>query len=116
MSDELVLAQQTRRRCDGLVLVAPRMCRGRSEPLRQSLKPVVVVNREPADGTGTPVVTADYRSGLLGLLDLLYADGHRSLMFLAGVPQSASNTRRLAALESFLAAHPDLSVRSGPVE
>ena len=56
------------------------------------------------------MVTADYRFGLIGLLDLLYADGHRSLMFLAGAPQSASNTRRLAALESFLAAHPDLSV------
>ena len=54
---------------------------------------MVVVNREPADGTGTPVVTADYRSGLIGLLELLYADGHRSLMFLAGAPQSASNTR-----------------------
>ena len=78
--------------------------------LRQSLQPVVVVNREPTDGSGTPVVTADYRFGLTGLLDLLYADGHRSLMFLAGAPQSASNTRRLAALESFLAAHPDLSV------
>ena len=57
------------------------------------------------------MVTADYRFGLIGLLDLLYADGHRSLMFLAGAPQSASNTRRLAALESFLAAHPDLGVQ-----
>ena len=109
--DELVLAQQTRRRCDGLVLVAPRMSEADLNRLRQSLEPVVVVNRESADGTGTPVVTADYRSGLLGLLDLLYVDGHRSLMFLAGAPQSASNARRLAALESFLATHPDLSVQ-----
>jgi len=110
VSDELVLARQTRRRCDGLVLVAPRMAEADLNGLRQSLEPVVVVNREPAEGSGKPVVTADYRFGLIGLLDLLYADGHRSLMFLAGAPQSASNTRRLAALESFLTAHPDLFV------
>lgn len=109
--DELVLAQQTRRRCDGLVLVAPRMAEADLNRLHQSLQPLVVVNREPAYGTGTPVVTADYRSGLIGLLDLLYADGHRSLMFLAGAPRSASNTRRLAALESFRTAQPDLTVQ-----
>jgi LacI family transcriptional regulator len=112
VADELVLAQQTRRRCDGLVLVAPRMAEADLDRLRQSLQPVVVVNREPVSGGGTPVVTADYRFGLTGLLDLLYADGHRSLMFLAGAPQSASNARRLAALEAFLTAHPDLTVET----
>ncbi len=112
VADEIVLAQQTRRRCDGLVLVAPRMDDADLDRLQLSLRPVVVVNREPLTGAGTPVVTADYRLGLTGLLELLYADGHRSLMFLAGAPQSASNTQRLAALESFLAAHPDLSVRT----
>jgi len=111
VADEVVLAQQTRRRCDGLVLVAPRMAEADLDRLRQSLQPVVVVNREPTASTGAPVVTVDYRSGLTGLLELLYADGHRSLMFLAGVPQSASNTRRLAALDAFLVAHPDLLVQ-----
>jgi LacI family transcriptional regulator len=111
VADEMVLAQQTRRRCDGLVLVAPRMAEVDLDRLQQTLQPVVVVNREPWASTGTPVVTADYRYGLMGLLDLLYRDGHRSLMFLAGAPQSASNTRRLAALRSFLAAHPDLRVQ-----
>ena len=47
VSDELVLAQQTRRRCDGVVLVAPRMAEADLDRLRQSLQPVVVVNREP---------------------------------------------------------------------
>ncbi|HEU4546681.1 MAG TPA: LacI family DNA-binding transcriptional regulator, partial [Microlunatus sp.] len=102
VDDELVLAEQTRRRCDGLVLVAPRMAEADLDRLLRTLQPVVVVNREPTVGSGTPVVTADYRFGLSGLLDLLYADGHRSLMFLAGAPQSASNARRLAALDSFL--------------
>ena len=110
VDDELVLAEQTRRRCDGLVLVAPRMAEADLDRLLGTLQPVVVVNREPTVGGGTPVVTADYRFGLSGLLDLLYADGHRSLMFLAGAPQSASNARRLAALGSFLTSHPDLSV------
>jgi len=117
VTDELALAQQTRRRCDGLVLVAPRMAEADLDRLRQSLQPVVVVNREPSaavetpEEIETPVVTADYRSGLTGLLDLLHADGHRSLMFLAGAPQSASNMRRLAALEQFVGAHPDLTVQ-----
>ena len=117
VTDELALAQQTRRRCDGLVLVAPRMAEADLDRLRQSLQPVVVVNREPSaavetpEEIETPVVTADYRSGLTGLLDLLHADGHRSLMFLAGAPQSASNMRRLAALEQFVSAHPDLTVQ-----
>jgi LacI family transcriptional regulator len=110
VGDELVLAEQTRRRCDGLVLVAPRMAEVDLDRLLRTLQPVVVVNREPAARSGTPVVTADYRFGLSGLLDLLYADGHRSLMFLAGAPQSASNARRLAALNAFLSAHPDLAV------
>jgi LacI family transcriptional regulator len=110
VGDELVLAEQTRRRCDGLVLVAPRMAEADLDRLLRTLQPVVVVNREPPAGSGTPVVTADYRFGLSGLLDLLYADGHRSLMFLAGAPQSASNARRLAALDAFLSAHPDLAV------
>ncbi|HEY5787828.1 MAG TPA: LacI family DNA-binding transcriptional regulator [Microlunatus sp.] len=110
VADEMVLARQTRRRCDGLVLVAPRTAEPDLEQLLTSLRPVVVVNRELSADTGTPVVTADYRVGLTGLLELLYADGHRSLMFLAGAPQSASNTRRLAALDAFLVAHPDLIV------
>ena len=111
VADEMVLAQQTRRRCDGLVLVAPRMAEVDLDRLQQSLRPLVVVNREPPASTMTPVVTVDYRFGLTGLLDLLYADGHRSLMFLAGAPQSASNTRRLAALDTFLVAHPHLRVK-----
>lgn len=110
VADETVLAQQTRRRCDGLVLVAPRMAEEDLDRLQQSLRPMVIVNRELSTGTVTPVVTADYRSGLTGLLDLLYGYGHRSLMFLAGAPQSASNTRRLAALDDYLGSHPDLTV------
>lgn len=107
VAEEQVLARQTRRRCDGLVLVAPRMAEADLAALLSDLHPVVLVNREPADPSSAPAVTADYRVGLTELLDLLYADGHRSVLFLAGAPQSTSNSHRLAALAEFCAARPD---------
>ena len=70
-------------------------------PLLSQLMPVVLVNRD-AGSESTPVVAADYRAGLGELLDLLYGDGHRSLVYLAGAPQSASNVQRLAAVREFL--------------
>lgn len=114
ISDERVLAQETRRSCDGIVLVAPRMDEAELAELLTELHPAVIVNREPAVGSDIPSVTADYRIGLVGLLELLYADGHRSLLYLAGAPESVSNSRRLAALEDFALAHRDLSVQVRP--
>ena len=103
--DEQVLAVQTRRRCDGLVLVAPRMAEEVLDVLLGELSPVVLVNRESRTGVA-PAVTADYRTALTGLLELLHDEGHRTLVYLAGAPQSASNARRLAALDEFLRRHP----------
>jgi LacI family transcriptional regulator len=48
------------------------------------------------------------------LLDLLYGDGHRSLVYLAGAPQSASNVQRLAAVREFLHDHPDTAIQVLP--
>jgi LacI family transcriptional regulator len=110
VSEERILAVETRRRCDGLVLCAPRMTDKDLRPLLDILKPVVLVNRD-AGVPGTPVVAADYRTALTELLELLYGYGHRSLVYLAGAPQSASNTRRLAALRDFLDDHPDAHVQ-----
>jgi LacI family transcriptional regulator len=113
VTEEAILAIETRRRCDGVVLCAPRMAAADLHPLLTDLKPVVLVNRE-APGTGTPVVAADYRTALLELLELLFGDGHRSLAYLAGAPQSASNARRLAGVRDFLHAHPGASVQILP--
>ena len=113
VTEERILAEKTRRRCDGLVLCAPRMAEADLQELLTDLHPVVLVNRDAA-GTDTPVVAADYRAGLHDLLDLLYADGHRRLVYLAGSPRSASNARRLAAVRDFLADHPDAEVRTLP--
>ncbi|SDS61540.1 transcriptional regulator, LacI family [Friedmanniella luteola] len=113
VEEERILAVETRRRCDGIVLCAPRMPEDDLERLLTQLQPVVLVNRE-ARSTGTPAVTADYRSGLTELLHLLRAEGHRTLLYLAGAPQSSSNLQRLAALRAFSAEHPDVAVRVEP--
>jgi LacI family transcriptional regulator len=113
VAEEKILAAETRRRCDGLVLCAPRMPEADLRPLLTELKPVVLVNRD-AGSASTPVVAADYRTALTELLDLLYGYGHRSLLYLAGAPQSASNARRLAAVHDFLDDHPDTSIQVLP--
>lgn len=110
VAEERILAAETRRRCDGLVLCAPRMAEADLEQLLEELKPVVLVNRE-AGSTSTPVIAADYRTGLVELLNLLYDYGHRSLVYLAGAPQSASNARRLEGVRAFLDDHPDTAIQ-----
>ena len=109
LQEERVLAVETRRRCDGLVLVAPRMPDEELRPLLGRLEPVVLVNRD-VGVPDVPVVAADYRSALVELLGLVRDHGHRSLVFLAGAPQSASNAQRLDAVRAFLDAHADVSV------
>ena len=111
VTDERVLAQQTRRRCDGLVLVSPRMAEDDLLELLPDLQPVVVVNRVPSGDSEAPVVTTDYELGLTGLLEALYQDGHRRLLYLAGAPLSASNGRRIVALDRFAADHPDVIIQ-----
>jgi LacI family transcriptional regulator, galactose operon repressor len=110
VAEERILAVETRRRCDGIVLCAPRMPEDDLRPLLSQLMPVVLVNRETGSAS-TPVVAADYRGGLGELLDLLYDDGHRSMVYLAGAPQSASNVQRLAAVQDFLHDHPDTAIQ-----
>ena len=113
VEEEQILAVETRRRCDGIVLCAPRMPEEDLRRLLAQLGPVVLVNRE-ARGSDTPAVTADYRSGLTDLLELLRTDGHRRLLYLAGAPQSASNLQRLAALRDFGAEHPEVGIEVVP--
>src|SRR4030095_14945631 len=100
VAEEKILAVETRRRCDGLVLCAPRMAETDLQSLLEELKPVVLVNRG-AGSVSTPVVAADQRTALVELADLLYGYGHRSLVYLAGVSQSASNARRMEAIHDY---------------
>jgi LacI family transcriptional regulator len=110
LTEERILAVETRRRCDGVVLCAPRMPEPELRLLLEELRPVVLVNRD-VGSPGTPVVAADYRTALAELLELMYGYGHRSLVFLSGASQSASNARRLTAVRGFLDDHADASVQ-----
>ncbi|GAB3614955.1 hypothetical protein GCM10027415_32950 [Humibacter ginsengisoli] len=112
-SEERVLALDARRRCDGIVLFAPRMPAEDLEALLPLLAPVVVMNRRP-DTEGVPSVAADYKAGLAALLEHLYELGHRRMLYLAGSNQAASNRNRLAAIREFVAAHPDVQISSSP--
>ncbi|MDN3494814.1 LacI family DNA-binding transcriptional regulator [Planococcus sp. APC 4015] len=108
VGEERLLAEETRRRTDGLILCAPRMPQPELAGLLPGLSPVVVVNRAPQDAA--PVVAADYRTALRELVEHLISLGHRHLAYLAGVPGSASNAARLAALADARDAHPGLEI------
>lgn len=110
VAEEGVLAVESRRRSDGLVLCAPRMEQSELDALLPSLEPVVLVNRESS--AGVPTVAADYRSALRELGEHLYGLGHRRFVFLSGVPGSASNRNRLVAVDEFRRAHEDVDVQA----
>jgi len=108
VEEERVLAVETRRRTDGVILCAPRLEQNSLDALLRELSPVVVVNRGEQDAA--PVVAADYGRALSELVEHLYALGHRRVAFLAGVARSASNAARLAALAEARTSHADLEI------
>ncbi|EFC86066.1 LacI family DNA-binding transcriptional regulator [Parafrankia sp. EUN1f] len=90
---EAEIATEARRRCDALVLCAPRMP---DAPLRQllpKLEPVVLINRDAPD-LGVPVVGVDYAAGARALLEHLVELGHRDIAYLSGPPGSTSDSLR----------------------
>ncbi|WP_243076705.1 LacI family DNA-binding transcriptional regulator [Microbacterium sp. SS28] len=107
VGEERVLAIETRRRTDGLVLCAPRMPEEELAALLPQVGPVVLVNRTL---DGAPTIAAEYGTALRALAEHLHDLGHRRLVYLAGVARSASNAARLAALAEFRAAHPDVEL------
>ncbi len=109
--EELILAQEVRRRCDALVLCAPRMSADRLREILPDLAPVVVVNRFNS-WVPAPIVAADYRAGFRGLVDHLVGLGHTRLAYLAGNPNSGSHLERVAGIEESLAAHPGVSIQT----
>jgi len=113
VEEERILAAETRRRCDGLVLCAPRMPEADLRRLVELLRPVVLVNRA-GKSPGIPTVSTDQQTGLSELLDLLYGYGHRSMAYLAGSPGSESDARRMLAVRGFLDDHADAKIRVFP--
>ena len=96
VEDERVLALESRRRSDGLILCAPRMSDEQLAEVVREVAPVVLVNR-----TGdAPSVAADYRTPLRAIIDHLHDLGHRRFAYLAGAERSASSAQRRQALDA----------------
>jgi LacI family transcriptional regulator len=112
VDEERILAVETRRRTDGLILCAPRMPEDDLRALVTGIRPVVLINRE-AD-RDVPAVSADYRGALSALMEHLHQLGHRELVYLAGIARSVSNAARLDAIERFREDHPDVVVHQLP--
>ncbi|MFS0713971.1 LacI family DNA-binding transcriptional regulator [Microbacterium sp. 2P01SA-2] len=110
VDEERLLALESRRRSDGLILCAPRMSDEQLAEVVADVAPVVLVNR-----TGdAPSVAADYRTPLRAIIDHLYAQGHRRFAYLAGAARSASSGQRLSALDDARRELPDCSIAEIP--
>ncbi|HWU47646.1 MAG TPA: LacI family DNA-binding transcriptional regulator [Humibacter sp.] len=113
IDEERVLAIEARRRCDGIVLCAPRMPDDELAELLPLLAPVVLINRDPSSSAAASVA-ADYRSGLTQLLQHLHSLGHHELLYLAGNEKAASNRDRLSAIADFQATHDETRIEVAP--
>jgi LacI family transcriptional regulator len=102
-------AMDARRRCDALLLCAPRMADEQLADVLRLARPVALVNR-PAPGVAVPQVAMDYRNAIGLVADHLAGLGHRRILYLGGPTASASNQLRLQGIEDAEAQHPGMSV------
>jgi len=108
-SDEPLLAAEVRRRCDALILCAPRMGEAELRQLAVTVRPLVLINRMGAD-VAAPALSIDYETGARKLAEHLCDLGHRHLVYLAGPQGSVSNGYRLRGLDAFAAAAPEVRI------
>lgn len=97
--DEPLLAAEIRRRCDALVLCAPRMSEEALSTATATLGPVVLMNRS-SNAVSAPTLSVDSRSGFETLARHLYTLGHRRLAYVEG-PDGVANENRLRGLADF---------------
>jgi LacI family transcriptional regulator len=105
------LVREARRRCDAVVLVAPRMSDDELREVLPSLAPVVLVNRS---FPGVPDVAVDYAAAARAAVDHLAGLGHTRLAYLAGPPGSESNRRRLVGIAAAADAVPRITIETIP--
>lgn len=108
-SDEPLLVDEIRRRCDAIVLCAPRMPDAELVELADTLRPLVLINRTKPR-IDAPSLSIDYQAGIRALAEHLYELGHRRLVYLQGPPESASNRHRLDGLAEFEREAGDLEI------
>lgn len=102
-------AIEARRRCDALVLCAPRMDEERLTEVLGAAAPLVLVNRVVADES-VPQVATDYGQAIGLVIDHLVGLGHRHLVYLGGPAASASNRLRITGLDAAAQHYPDLRI------
>jgi len=112
-SEEAILAGEARRRCDGVVLCAPRMSQDELEELAPTLYPLVLINRT-TEASSTPSLVVDYGHGIQKLGAHLVELGHRRIAYLTGPERSASNVQRLRGLEKFVQDYPEVELQFLP--
>lgn len=108
-ADEPAIVADVRRRCDALILCAPRMTDDELERVAAELAPLVVINRT-APHRSVPSLAIDYLTGIGLLTDHLYRLGHRRFAYVRGPLTSASDAGRRRGLAQFEAEHPEARV------
>lgn len=102
-------ALDARRRCDALLLCAPRMPDDDLAEVLRNARPLTLVNRH-VDGAAVPQLAMDYRHAVGIVADHLAALGHRRIVYLGGPIASASNVLRLEGLDAAEKRHPGLTI------
>lgn len=95
--EEPILAREVRRRCDALVMCAPRMSDEALTAVTPGLYPVTLVNRR-VEHLDVPSVSTDNGSGMRAIVHHLATLGHRAVAYLGGPEMSIANRERLDAL------------------
>lgn len=111
--DEPLLVDEVRRRCDAVVLCAPRMTDEQLVELAAGIRPLVLINR-PMPQIDAPSLSIDYRTGLRNLAEHLAGLGHRRIVYLEGPASSVSNRYRLESLDTFERDNPEVTIQRMP--
>lgn len=111
--DEPLLVEEVRRRCDAVVLCAPRMSDEELVEHASGIRPLVLINRAMPQ-VDVPSLSIDYQSGVRTLAEHLFGLGHRHLIYLEGPGTSVSNRYRVRGLEEFARSTPGLTVERMP--
>ncbi|WP_197429984.1 LacI family DNA-binding transcriptional regulator [Auraticoccus cholistanensis] len=108
---EELLLTRARIRCDGAVLLAPRLTDARIDAVERSTVPLVTVNRPRRNG---PSVVIDSASGFGQAVEHLVSLGHRRLIYVSGPRSSWSNERRWRTITRTAARLGVKVTRTGP--
>ena len=100
--EQTVIDDLDRGRAEGVVLLSPRILEVELAPLLRTHRPMVAINSTMRARPGLSTVNFDQAHGERQALDLLLAQGHKRIAYLAGPSSSLSNRVRQATYESTL--------------